>query len=267
MLIQSLSALILGVLMVFPLIIMLSITFKPEAMIFVNPLQLIPDKFYFQNYIEVLKNQYFLVWYKNTIIIVILTLLIRGFVVTLAAYAFARLKFRGRNGIFLLLLTGLMITPDTTIVSRYLLYKYIGLIGTMWVIVLPAAFAVFFLFMVRQFFYGIPMELSEAALIDGCNHFRIYYQIILPLMKPALMTMTIFTVIWSWNDYTDPFVFITKINRQMISVGLKYFADANGAKIGAQMAGASFGIIPPILIFLFTQKYFIQGIATTGVKG
>ena len=265
--VYSILGLIIGAVMVFPLLIMLSISLKPEASIFVKPLQLIPDEIFLGNYKVVFSNKYFARWYINTIEIVIFTLLLRGFVVTLAAYAFARLRFRGRNGLFLLVLTGLMITPDTTIVARYLLYKYMGLIDTMWVIIIPGAFSVFFLFMMRQFFFSIPMELSEAALIDGCSHFKIYYSIILPLMKPALMTMTVFTLIWSWNDYTDPFIFITRIERQMISVGLKYFADANGARIGAQMAGASFGVIPPILLFLFTQKYFVEGIASSGIKG
>lgn len=267
MLLHSIAAILLGLTMIFPLLIMVSITLKPEASIFIKPLQLIPDQIYWGNYTVVLSNKYFPSWYGNTILIVIFTLLCRGFVVTLAAYAFARLKFRGRDALFLLALSGLMITSDTTIVARYLLYKYLGLIDTMWVIVLPGAFAVFFLFMMRQFFFSIPMELSEAALIDGCNHFKIYYAIILPLMKPALMTMTVFTLIWTWNEYTDAFIFITRIDRQMISVGLKYFADANGARIGAQMAGASFGIIPPILLFLFTQKYFVEGIASSGIKG
>ncbi len=206
-------------------------------------------------------------WYLNTLIAIFLIVVLRFAVVTTAAYAFARLRFRGSRVLFLLILSGMLITPDTTIVSRYLVYKYLALIDTVWAVVIPSAFQVFFLFMLRQFFIGIPKDLTEAAIIDGCSHFQIYYKIILPLTRPALISMVLFTFIWTWNNFIDPFIFINRPEIQLISVGLQYFTDQNGSLYALQMTGATFGIIPPIIIFGITQKYFVQGIAATGIKG
>jgi multiple sugar transport system permease protein len=161
----------------------------------------------------------------------------------------------------------MMITPEATIVPRYLLYKVMGLVDTQWAIIIPAVFDVFFLFMLRQFFMTIPKELSEAALLDGYGHFRIYYRIILPLSKPALVTMALFTFIWLWNDYINPFVFINTMKRQLITTGLQFFQSREGANYALQMAGATFAVVPTVFLFTFTQRYFVQGITTSGLKG
>jgi len=121
--------------------------------------------------------------------------------------------------------------------------------------------------MLRQFFITIPKELSEAALIDGYGHLRIYWRIVLPLSKPALITMVLFTFIWIWNDYVNPLVFINSMKKQLITTGLQFFQAREGANYALQMAGATFAVIPTIILFTFTQKYFVQGIATSGIKG
>jgi multiple sugar transport system permease protein len=262
--------LILGITTILPFVFMLSSSFKPSAYVFSEPLKLISDKIQTENYVQLWQHKFFLTWYMNSIKTVILTVLSRFIFVTMAAYAFARLRFRFKEVIFLFILSTMMITNDTTIISRYLLYKVIGLLDTHMVIYLPNAFDVFFLFFLRQFFRVIPMELSESAVMDGCSHFRIYYRIILPLAKPALITMALFTFIWVWNDYVSPLIFIASQDKQLLSVGLQSIAQKTqygGKNYALQMAGASVAVIPLIVLFAFAQKYFIKGIAMSGIKG
>jgi multiple sugar transport system permease protein len=266
-LIVSILLLALGVTMVFPLLFMLSSSFKPSAEVFEAPLAFFPRHLYLQNYGKIFHNEYYFRWYLNSAIVVASTVLLRGFLVSLAAYAFARLRFRGREVIFLCLLGTMMIPYDTTIVARFLMYKYLGIIDTLWAIIFPASFDVFFIFMMRQFLKGIPQELSEAAVLDGCSHFRIFLRIVMPLAIPALLTMALFTLIWVWNDFVNPYVFISTIQRETVTVGLQYFQGRAGANYALQMAGATFGVLFPLVLFIFNQKYFVQGIATSGLKG
>jgi len=197
----------------------------------------------------------------------IFTISLKVFVTGITAYAFARLRFRGRDKLFLFLMAALMIPSEVTLIPRYVVYKYIHITDTMWSMILPYTFEVFLVFLVRQFYMAIPFELSEAAIIDGCNHLKIFYKIILPLSKPAMITMVLFTFVWSWNDYTNPFIFITNPDKQMLSVGIQYFQMMEGANYALQMAAATIILLPVIVIFLMAQKYFIEGIAMSGIKG
>lgn len=256
-----------GVACIFPFVFMLSSSFKPLNEIFVYPIKLIPENFILTNYIEVFSEKYdFVRWYGNTLIMVILIIVLKIGVVTLTAYAFARLRFKGRDVLFLVLLSSMMIPPDAVIVPKYVIFKAFGIVDSMWSIILPSIFDVFFVFMVRQFFLAIPETLSEAAIIDGCSHFKIYSRIILPLAKPAIVTMVLFTFIWAWNDYMGPYIFITSPEKQMLSVGIKMFQVNNTVDYGLQMAAATLVLVPILIVFLFCQKYFIEGIATSGMK-
>ncbi|MBC8081134.1 MAG: carbohydrate ABC transporter permease, partial [Gorillibacterium sp.] len=181
--------LVIGLIMVVPFVFMLSASIKPTAEIFANPTQLIPAKIQTSNYETVFNHPFYFRWYLNSLFAVTTLILLRGCIVSIAAFAFAKLRFRGREIIFLVLLATMMIPGDLTIVSRFILYKSLHLIDTMWAIVLPAAFDVFFLFLLRQFFASLPDELIEAAKIDGCSYFRIYWRISLPLAVPPLLTM------------------------------------------------------------------------------
>ncbi|MBE3132722.1 MAG: carbohydrate ABC transporter permease [Acidobacteria bacterium] len=263
----SALVLVMGLLMITPFLFMLSASFKHPGLVFVEPLRLIPRVVFLGNFQRVFADRLYPLWYWNSIRIVLLTIPLRGFVVSLAAYAFARLRFRGKNLLFLLFMATMMITPEATLVPRYLLYKAFGLIDNQWAIIVPAVFDVFFLFMLRQFFMTVPRELSEAAFIDGYGHLRIYWRILLPLSKPALITMVLFTFIWIWNDYANPFVFINSMKKQLITTGLQFFQSREGANYALQMAGATFAVIPTVVLFTFTQRYFVQGIATSGIKG
>ena len=256
-----------GIFMITPFLFMLSSSFKPNGLVFVEPLRLIPKTLFLDNYRRIFTDPLYPLWYWNSVRIVLITIPLRGLIVSLAAYAFARLAFRGKSVLFLLFMATMMITSEATIVPRYLMYKAIGLIDSQWAIIIPAAVDVFFLFMLRQFFMTIPKELSEAAFIDGYGHLRIYWRIVLPLSKPALITMVLFTFIWIWNDYVNPLVFINSMKKQLITTGLQFFQAREGANYALQMAGATFAVIPTIILFTFTQKYFVQGIATSGIKG
>jgi multiple sugar transport system permease protein len=263
----SLLVFVLGLLMITPFLFMLSASFKHPGLVFVEPLRLVPRVVFLGNFQRLFSDRLYPLWYWNSIRVVLITIPLRGLVVSLAAYAFARLRFRGKNAMFLLFMATMMITPEATLVPRYLMYKAFGLIDSQWAIIVPAVFDVFFLFMLRQFFMTIPHELSEAAFIDGYGHLRIYWRIILPLSMPALTTMVLFTFIWIWNDYANPFVFINAMKKQLITTGLQFFQSREGANYALQMAGATFAVIPTVIMFTLTQKYFVQGIATSGIKG
>ncbi|RED52861.1 MULTISPECIES: carbohydrate ABC transporter permease [Cohnella] len=265
--VTSLAAL-LGIVNLFPFIFMLSSSFKPLGKIFEYPFRLVPEPFIWDNYKGIFGEQYkFALWYQNSAVMVVLTLALKCAIVSITAYAFARLRFRGRDMIFLLFLAALMLPGDATIIQRYVIYKVLHLTDTVWAIALPAAFDVYFVFLLRQFFLSIPFELTEAAIIDGCGHFRVFYRIILPLAKPALMTMILFSFVWSWNDFTNPFIFITNMDKQMLTVGIAMFQEMKSQNYALQMAASSLALIPVVLLFMFSQQYFIKGIATSGIKG
>lgn len=262
----SIGMFLLGLIMVVPFVFMISASLKPTAQVFIDPLKIIPDTFYWENYKTIFTHPFYFKWYWNSIRVVIFTIGFRLVIVTMAAYAFARLRFRGREILFFIMLATMMVPADTTIVARFLLYKNLGLIDTQWAIIFPATFDVFFLFMLRQFFMGIPYELNESGLVDGASQYQIYYRIILPLAVPPIITMILFTFIWTWNDFVNPFIFISSIDRQLVTVGLEYFQQQAGSDVALQMAGACIIVIIPIILFVASQKYFIEGIASSGIK-
>ncbi|MHA0856301.1 carbohydrate ABC transporter permease [Paenibacillus sp. CMAA1364] len=266
--IYSIIIFLIALTMISPLIFMVSASLKTTSAAFDEPLKnIIPKDIYWDNYKFLLNSSNFFLWIRNSFKVVIISIALRAIVVTMAAYAFARLEFKGRNILLLLSLSTLAIPSDTTIVARYLLYKYLHLLDTHWAIIIPAVFDVFFLFLLRQFFMGVPKEITEAAIVDGCSHYRVYLRIILPLAVPALVTMIVFSYVYIWNDYVSPFIFISSEKKQLVTVGLQYFQLQSGANYALQMAGASVVVLIPVILFSFTQKYFVEGIASSGVKG
>jgi len=260
--------LLLALTMVSPFVFMLSASLKPTALAFYDPIRtLIPQHIYWNNYHKVFTSLYYFHWIANSLKVVIISILFFIFVVTMAAYAFARLRFRGRNVLFLFVISTMAIPTDTTIVSKYLLYKYLHLLDTHWAIIIPAIFDVFFIFLLRQFFMSIPHEITEAAIIDGCSHYRVYLRIILPLAVPALITMMVFSFVYIWNDYANPFIFITTMKKQLVTVGLQFFQQKASADYALQMAGATIVVLIPIILFSFFQRFFVEGITSSGVKG
>jgi len=261
--------LVTGIVCIYPFLFMLSSSFKISGEVLQYPIRLIPDKIIFTNFTDLFGDPYydFGRWYMNTAVMTVTTILLKVFIVTMTAYAFAKIKFQGRDVIFLVLLSALMIPGDIMLIPRYIIFRQLHMIDTMWSLVLPSAFDVYFVFMIRQALISIPESLSEAAEIDGCNHFQIYYKIILPLAKPAIVTMVLFTFVWSWNDYMSPYLFITSIQKQMLSVGIKLFTEGQVTDPALQMSAATVVLLPVLVLFFFSQRYFVEGVANTGVKG
>lgn len=267
--ILTIVLLVLGLACIYPFFFMLSSSFKPSGDVLSTPLQLIPKNFTLMNFDTLFNNEFydFFQWYGNTIIMTGLTLVLKFFIITITAYGFAKIRFPGRDGIFLVLLAALMIPSDIMIMPRYIIFKELHILNTMWSLILPAAVDVYFVFLLRQAFVAVPEALSEAARIDGCGHFTIYRRIILPLCMPQISTMLLFSFVWSWNDYMGPYLYISDINKQMISVGIKLFASGQAQDYGAQMAGATLVLVPVIVAFFLCQKYFVEGITSGAVKG
>ncbi len=260
---------LIGLVCVYPFVFMLSSSFKVSGDVLSKPLQLIPEKFIITNYTDLFGDPYydFGKWYINTIVMTALTIGIKVFVVSITAYAFSKMHFKGRDAIFLVLLTTLMIPSDIMLIPRYIIFKQLHILDTMWALILPATFDIYFVFMMRQAFIGIPESISEAAKIDGCSHFRIYSRIILPLAKPSLITLVLFTFVWSWNDYMGPYIFISSLEKQMLSVGIKLFTEGTVTDPALQMSAATIVLVPVLVLFFFSQRYFVEGSASSAVKG
>lgn len=260
---------LIGLICIFPFLFMVSSAFKPSGEVLQSSINLIPKNPILTNFTDLFGDEYydFGKWYINTIVMVVLTLGIKTVIVTATAYAFAKIKFKGNSVIFLILLSALMIPSDVMLIPRYIIFRQIHILDSMWSLILPAAFDIYFVFMMRQAFIGIPDSISEAAEIDGCGHLRIYSKIILPLAKPSIVTMVLFTFVWSWNDYMGPYIFISSIDKQMLSVGIKLFTEGQVADPALQMAAATVVLIPILVLFFFSQKYFVEGVSSSAVKG
>ncbi|KQY48140.1 sugar ABC transporter permease [Cellulomonas sp. Root137] len=260
----------LCVLMLYPLIWLLVSSFKPTELIF-RDVSLIPSEIDMTNY-SVGWNalQYpFGRYLMNSAIIVLGSLLGNLVACSMAAYAFARLEFRGRKLWFAVMLMSIMLPIHVIIVPQYVLFSKLDWINTFLPLIVPKLLATdaFFIFLMVQFFRGIPKELDEAARLDGCGHGRIYLRIMLPLSLPALATTAIFTFIWTWNDFFSQLIFLIRPDMYTAPVALRTFMDSTGASSwGPMFAMSIVSLIPVFLAFLFGQKYLVKGIATTGIK-
>lgn len=261
--------LLVGLASNFPFLFMISSSFKVSGEVMKFPWHLIPDNPTMMNFKALFTNGIynFQKWYFNTVVMTALTIAIKIFFVSFTAYGFARIKFRGKDVIFLILLSAMMIPSDIMIIPRYMIFKNLHILDSMWALILPSCVDVYFVFLLRQSFISIPDSISEAAKIDGCSHLRIYWKIIFPLAKPAIATMALFSFTWSWNDYMGPYLYISTMDKQMLSVGVKLFSSGLIQDYGAQMAAATVVLLPILVAFLFCQKFFIEGVASSGVKG
>jgi len=220
------------------------------------------------NYTEVIENIPFARFYFNSLFVAICVTL--GQVVTsaMAAYAFSRLNFPGRDKLFIGYLATMMIPYAVILVPVYILMNWLNWVDTYKALIIPAIFSAYGTFMLRQFFMGIPVDLEDAAKIDGCNYFRIFWHIILPLSKPALATLTVFTFMGSWVNFMWPLIVTDSVEMKTLPVGLAYFQETGfGPQYNLLMAGAMMATLPIIIVFVFTQRFFVEGIKMTGLKG
>lgn len=262
-----------GIVMIYPLIWMFMSSFKDTKTIFQTAGSLIPDPFTIQNYINGLKGfakVTFMVFFKNSLFISIVATI--GTVVSSAvvAYGFARFQFRGRGILFAAMLLSMMLPAQVLMIPQYLWYQKLGWVGSYLPLIVPYFFAIqgFFVYLMTNFINGIPKELDEAAKIDGCSYPQIFMKVILPLITPALVTGAIFSFMWRWDDFLSALLYVNKSSMYPVSLALKLFCDpGSSSDYGAMFAMASLSILPSVLIFIFFQKYLVEGISTSGLKG
>lgn len=251
-----------------PFFWMVTTSLKPLTAIFHYPPNFLPHYFHWENYVKATQTIPFFIYLKNTAVITILSVV--GVVLScpLAAYSFAKLEWKGRNIMFILTLAVMMIPGQVTMIPLFILFHNIGWVGTPLPLIVPQFFAVpFYVFLLRQFFMGLPDQLRDSARMDGASEFRIYWQIMLPLAKPALLAVGLFQFIASWNDFIGPLLYLTNQSQYTLSLGLQQFQSRQGTEWGQLMAVSTMITIPIIVLFFFMQRVFIQGITFSGIKG
>lgn len=264
---------ILGLAMIYPIVWMIVSSFKPNNMIFSDP-GLIPKAVTLENYISGWKGYAgttFGKFFANSLFMCIVAIIGNLITCTMAAYAFARLKFAGKNFWFAVMLVTLMLPAHVTTVPRYILFNNFGWVGSYLPILVPKFLATdaFFVFLLVQFMRSLPKELEEAAIIDGCNKVGVFLRIIVPLATPALVTTALFTFLWTWDDFFNHLLYLTSPEIYTVSRALRTFVGDAGSvsNWGGALAMSTLSIIPLFILFFALQKYFVQGIATTGIKG
>ncbi|GLX66827.1 carbohydrate ABC transporter permease [Paenibacillus glycanilyticus] len=258
-----------SILFLLPFIWMLVTSFKIEKDVFVYPIEWIPRHWHaIENYKEVWVGDYpFWKYYLNSVKIAVITTCISALFSSLAAYGFSKIKFKGSNFVFLIVLATYMVPSQAILIPQFILYRQIGLFDSHWGLIILSSFSVLGTFMLRQFFMGIHQEYIESAKIDGANHFRIFWSIAFPLVKPAVATYAILRFIWTWNDYQNPLIFLRTDSLFTIPLAMQKFTSLSGEFYSLIMAAAVSAILPLLIVFIIGQKSVIEGIALGGVKG
>ncbi len=264
---------LIGIIMIYPLIWMIMSSFKETGTIFTTAGSLIPEKFILDNYRNGWKGFAgigFGTFFKNSLFISIVATIGTILSSAVVAYGFARFEFRGRKLMFTAMLLSMMLPAQVLMIPQYLWYQKLNWVGSYMPLIIPYFFATqgFFVYLMSNFIEGIPRELDEAAKIDGCSYFGIFRLVIAPLMKPAVVTGSIFSFMWRWDDFLSALLYINKTAKYPVSLALKLFCDpGSSSDYGAMFAMATLSVLPAVIIFLFFQKYLVEGISTSGLKG
>jgi len=254
--------------MILPFLWMITTSLKKPIEVFAYPIQWIPERIQWDNYEKVwIGANSFWVYYWNSIKVTTITVLGTVIISSAAAYGFARIRFKGRDAVFLIYLATLMVPDQVTLIPRFILFNYLGIYNTHLALILPGIFTAFGIFLLRQFYLSIPEDFSEAARMEGANHFRIWTSIIIPLSKPTIVSLIILSFTLNWNEFVNPLVFLTDRELFTVPLGLTNFIDEMGTEYTLMMAAAVSSILPVILVFLLGQKWFIEGVVSSGVKG
>ncbi len=262
-----------GIVMVYPLIWMVMSSFKETATIFTTAGQLIPEHFTLENYANGWKGFAkitFATFFKNSFFIAIVATIGTVLSSSLVAYGLARSTFKGKRVLLIAMLLSMMLPSQVLMIPQYLWYQKLGWVGSYLPLTVPYYFAIqgFFVYLMMNFIEGIPKEMYEAAKIDGCSFYKIYATIIMPLIVPALITGGIFSFIWRWDDFLSALLYVNDSTKYPVSLALKLFSDpGSSSDYGAMFAMATLSILPIMLIFMFMQKYLVEGISTSGLKG
>jgi multiple sugar transport system permease protein len=231
------------------------------------PPTLVPSSLRFKNYTDVLRDTPFTRWFMNTLLVTLASVTGNLIFCSLAGYAFARIRFFGRRVVFVLILATLMVPFQVTIIPTFLIVRQLGMIDTLGALIVPNLAGAFGIFMLRQFFLTLPIELEEAARIDGASRLGVLLKIVLPLSGPALATLAVITFLWTWNDFFWPLITIYSANNMTLQLGLATFQGAHQTNTNLLMAANVMSVLPMLLVFFVAQRFFIRGIATTGLKG
>ncbi len=258
---------ICSALMVLPFLWMLSASLKLDKDVFTFPIDWIPAHPRWANYKDIWTAIPLATFIKNTVKLTVIVTLLQLFTSSFAAYAFSKLEFKGRDFLFLGYVATIAMPWQVYMVPQFVMMSKMGLNNTHLSIILLQAFSAFGVFMMKQFYTSIPTELCEAARVDGMTEYGIYFKIMLPLAKPALSTLTIFTFVNTWNDFLGPYIYLTREKLKTIAIGLRMFIGQYSQEYGLIMASSVITLIPVVVVFLSLQKYFVQGIANTGLKG
>lgn len=260
---------LLALVFLFPMLWMISSSLKTTNQVFSTSFRWIPQIVKWENYATVWTSTDLpmLRVFYNSLYIAILSTLGQLLFASMAAYAFARINFAGKNILFILFLTSMMIPVQVTIIPRFMLFKTIGLYNSFWALILPALFGASTIFFLRQAHKGLPDELIDAARVDGANHLTIFGRIMVPLTIPSMISMMVLSFVSTWNDYLNPLIFLTKPKLFTVSQAVRWYMLDEVQRYELTMAAATSSIIPIIIIFLACQRYFIEGIAKSGIKG
>lgn len=259
---------IIAALMLIPFLWMFSASIKTDREVFImNPFVFIPENPKWSNYLTIWKKIPFGKFVQNTVFLTIVVTCLQLLTSSFAAYAFAKLDFKFRNKLFLAYIATIAMPWQVYMVPQFIMMRKMGLNDKLLAMICLQAFSAFGVFMMKQFYEDIPNDLCEAARIDGMSEYRIYSRIMLPLSKPALSTLTIFTFVATWNDYLGPLIYLKSPEKKTIQLGLKMFISQYSSDYGLIMAGSVLSLIPVLIVFLILQKYFVEGVASTGLKG
>jgi multiple sugar transport system permease protein len=263
-----LALLSIGVLFGLPFYWLVVTSLKPDAQVFQMPPAWLPHPAQWNNYPRALVYIPFLRYTLNTVTLCAFNVLGTVLSCSLVAYSLSKIRWQGRDLVFYSLLATMILPGQVTMIPTFAIFKWLGWIGSYKPLVIPAFFgSAFNIFLLRQFFLTIPAELSDAARIDGCTEFGIYWRVVLPLARPALATVALFTFIGSWNDFLGPLLYLTDERSYTLSLGLQRFVSQHGAEWGMLMAASTVMTLPIIVVFFLAQRTFIQGVTLTGIKG
>lgn len=262
------AILILGaVVMLVPFLWMVLTSFKTYAETVRIPVVWFPAEWNFNNYEEVLLRLDFLQYYKNTILVTVLVTTIMLFIGSLSAFTFARMHFPFQNGLFYMLLLVFMVPAQMTMIPKYFIISRLGWVDSLLALVVPNVFSVYTMFMLKQFFSSLPRELEDAGKIDGCSWFRLYWNIEMPLCKSSIVAITVLNVLWCWNDLLWPLIATSTDKMRVLSVAMATLQGQHGTEYHLLMAAGVMATIPMLIMYIFGQKYFMTGIAFSGLKG
>jgi len=256
---------------IIPFFWMVTTALKQSPQVFAIPVVWWPKPVEFSNFAKAWNSAPFNIYFKNSLIVTCTSVIGTVFASAFAAYGFARVRFPGRDLLFVFMLATMMIPADVTRIPLYLIFRRLGWINTLKPLIVPSLFGgAFYIFLLRQFFLTIPSSLEEAAYIDGCSSFLIFWKIFLPLSKPGLLTVAVFSFLAHWNEFIGPLIYLNSESKYTLSLGLRYFLAQEQALVSVYynllMAASTVALLPCLILFIFTQRFFIKGIVLTGLK-